>query len=84
MCVQTVCVHWPDNLFPCCCDEEAVLCPDNVYILPSLAAQLNLSWNMNMFTNQAEFKTSHWKTYIWIYSIGENKAHPNSQRAVTL
>ncbi len=45
MCVQTVCVHWPDNLFPCCCDEEAVLCPHNVYILPCFAAQFNLSFN---------------------------------------
>ena len=43
-------VDWPDDMFPCCCDEEAVACPDNIYVLPGLAAQLDLSWK-NVVTN---------------------------------
>lgn len=44
MSVHSVGVHWPDELFPCCSDEETVLCPHNVRVLSTFATQLNLSW----------------------------------------
>lgn len=44
MCVRSVAVYWPDELFPCCRDEEAVLCPHNVNVLSTPATQLHLSW----------------------------------------
>lgn len=68
--LQRACVHWPDNMFPSCCDEEAVLCPDNVYILPRLAAQLNLrskkkkkNHKPNCVLIITEFNTKHWKNW---------------------
>lgn len=42
MCAEIISKNRPDDLFPCCCYKEGVLCPNNVSVLSSLAAQLHL------------------------------------------
>lgn len=40
----------PDDLLPCRCNEESILCPNNINILSSPAAQLHLQ---NKFLNSS-------------------------------
>lgn len=79
MCQDSTCENWPDDLFSCCCDEKAVLSPNNIYILPRLAAQLNLSQDINNgFSNHLKPTFVH-SCIFTLKTIFFNLPHPMSR-----
>lgn len=80
-----MCAHSPDRMFPSCCDEKAILCPDNIDILPRFAAQFYLSPNkkqnpVNVFLI-TEFNINSCTEIYFIYKI---MISPTSQISSTI